>query len=147
GAAEHHIACGMNLYDRDQHRSLAFLYGGHDAGVCCRQFSVWTQWVLGRPIKAAAEGQAALALAEQLAHPPSLAQAFAWSCALSYFERDAPAAGKTARQLITLSTERELPAWRVAGNIFEGWSRAEAGDATTGIAQIREGLVAVKTTG
>ena len=147
GAAEHHIACGKNLYDRDQHRSLAFLYGGHDAGVCCRNFSVWTQWILGRPTKAAAEDQAGIALAEQLANPPSLAQAFTWSCALSYFERDASAAGQMARKLIDLSTERELPAWRVAGTIFEGWSRAEAGDRTAGIAQIREGLVAAKTTG
>jgi class 3 adenylate cyclase/predicted ATPase len=147
GHAEHHIACGINLYDRDQHRSLAFLYGGHDAGVCCRQFSVWTHWILGRPTMAASEGQAAQTLAEQLAHPPSLAQAFTWSCALSYFERDAPAAGRMARQLIDLSTDRDLPAWRVAGDIFEGWSRAEAGDGTAGIAQIREGLVAAKTTG
>ena len=147
GAAEHHIACGMSLYDRDQHRSLAFLYGGHDAGVCCRQFSVWTQWTLGRPTKAAAEGQAAIALAEQLTHPPSLAQAFTWSCALSYFERDAPAAGRMARRLIDLSRERDLPPWRVAGSIFEGWSRAEAGDKTAGIEQIREGLAAAKTTG
>jgi len=147
GAAEHHIACGMSLYDRDQHRSLAFLYGGHDAGVCCRQFSVWTQWTLGRPTKAAAERQAAIALAEQLTHPPSLAQAFTWSCALSYFERDAPAAGRMARRLVDLSRERDLPPWRVAGSIFEGWSRAEAGDKTAGIEQIREGLAAAKTTG
>jgi class 3 adenylate cyclase/predicted ATPase len=147
GAAEQHIASGMRLYDRDQHRSLAFLYGGHDAGVCCRQFSVWTQWTLGRSIKAAMEGRAAIFLAEQLAHPPSLAQAFTWSCALSYFERDAPAAGQMARRLIDLSTERDLPPWRVAGTIFEGWSRAEAGDTMAGIAQIREGLVAAKATG
>jgi hypothetical protein len=51
-----------------------------------------------------------------------------------------------ARQLIGLSTERELPAWRVAGTIFEGWSRAEAGDRMAGIAQIPEGLVEAKTT-
>jgi predicted ATPase len=147
GVAEHHIACGLNLYDRDQHHSLAFLYGGHDAGVCCRQFSLWTHWLLGRPIKAAAEGRVARILAEQLTHPPSLAQAFTWSCSLSYFERDAQAAGQMARQLIELSTDRELPAWRVAGDIFEGWSRAELGDRAAGIAQIREGLVAAKTTG
>jgi class 3 adenylate cyclase len=38
-AAEHHIERGITLYDREQHRSLAFLYGGHDAGTCCRSFS------------------------------------------------------------------------------------------------------------
>jgi adenylate cyclase len=52
-----------------------------------------------------------------------------------------------ARRLIDLATERDLPPWRVAGTIFEGWSRAEAGDKIAGLAQIRDGLVAAKTTG
>ena len=26
---------GMALYDREQHQSLAFLFGNHDPGVCC----------------------------------------------------------------------------------------------------------------
>jgi len=52
-----------------------------------------------------------------------------------------------ARRLINLATERDLPAWRVAGTIFDGWTRVEAGEGPTGIAQIREGLLAAKTTG
>ncbi|HEX9819627.1 MAG TPA: adenylate/guanylate cyclase domain-containing protein, partial [Methylomirabilota bacterium] len=34
-ATRRHGEEGMALYDREQHRSLAFLYGGHDPGVCC----------------------------------------------------------------------------------------------------------------
>jgi class 3 adenylate cyclase/predicted ATPase len=146
-AAEQHIERGISLYDREQHRSLAFLYGGHDAGACCRYFSMLTQWLLGRPIRAGAARDAAITLAEEIAHPTSLAQALTWACALLYFERDAPATGHLARRLIDLATERELPPWLVAGMIFDGWSRAETGDGAAGIARIREGLSAAKTTG
>ncbi|HEY3065641.1 MAG TPA: AAA family ATPase [Methylomirabilota bacterium] len=146
-AAEHHIERGIALYDREQHRSLAFLYGGHDPGACCRTFMAWTQWVRGRPLQAAATLEAANALAEQLAHPPSLAIGLAWECAFLYFERNVPAVKEAARRLAGLATERDLPAWRVAATVFDGWTRVEMGDARAGIAQIREGLVASKTTG
>jgi predicted ATPase len=52
-----------------------------------------------------------------------------------------------ARRLMDLAEERDLPAWRVAGAIFDGWTRVEAGEAATGIQRIRDGLVAAKTTG
>jgi class 3 adenylate cyclase/predicted ATPase len=146
-ATEEHIAQGIDLYDPEQHRSLAFLYGGHDAGVCGHYFSIWTQWLRGRSIQAAAAHEAASALAQQLGHPPSIAIAQTWACGLLYFERDTVALLRLARRLIALAVERELPAWRVAGTLFEGWARAQTGEGTEGIAQIREGLSAAKTTG
>ena len=146
-AAEHHIQQGISLYDREQHRSLAFLYGGHDAGTCCRCFSAWTHWLFGRPLQAVAASEAAIALAEQIAHPPTIAIGLTWACTLLYFERNARATGHLARRLIDLAAERDLPPWRVAGTIFDGWTRAESGEGPAGVAQIREGLLAAKTTG
>ena len=146
-AAEHHIEQGISLYDREQHRALAFLYGGHDPGACCRYFSAWTHWLFGRPVQAVAASEASIALAEQIAHPPTIAIGLTWACALLYFERNARATGHLARRLINLGTERDLPPWRAAGTIFDGWARAEAGEGAEGIAQIREGLLAAKTTG
>jgi class 3 adenylate cyclase/predicted ATPase len=145
--AEHHIESGISLYDIEQHRSHAFLYGGHDPGVCCRYFSAWTNWLFGRPVQAVAASEASIALAEQIAHPPTIAIALTWACALRYFERNARETGYVAHRLIRLATERDLPPWRVAGTIFDGWSRGEAGEGMAGIAQIREGLLAAKTTG
>src|SRR5262245_620809 len=146
-AAEHHLERGITLYDREQHRSLAFLYGGHDAGACCRWFSAWIHWLFGRPVQAAAAGEGAMVLAEQIAHPPTIAIALTWACALRYFERNARETGHMARRLINLATERDLPPWRVAGTIFDGWTRTESGEGAAGIAQIREGLLAAATTG
>jgi len=146
-AAEHHIERGITLYDREQHRSLAFLYGGHDAGTCCRLFSAWLHWLYGHPIHAAAASKGAMVLAELIAHPPTIAIALTWACALLYFERNVRETGHVARRLIDLPTERDLPPWRVAGTIFDGWTRMESGEAEAGIAQILEGLVAAATTG
>jgi adenylate cyclase len=145
--AEHHLESGISLYDVEQHRSHAFLYGGHDPGVCCRYLSAWTNWLFGRPVQAVAASEMSIALAEQIAHPPTIAIALTWACALRYFERNARESGYVARRLIRLATERDLSPWRVAGTIFDGWSRAEAGEGMAGIAQIREGLLAAKTTG
>jgi predicted ATPase len=146
-AATEHAEQGISLYDRDQHRSLAFLYGGHDPGVCCRCFSAWTHWLLGHPGQAVAASEAAVALAEQLAHPPTTAIALTWACSLRYFERNARATGHLARRLVDLATDQDLPPWRVAGIIFDGWARTEAGEGPAAISQIREGLLAAKTTG
>jgi len=146
-AAEQHIERGISLYDREQHRSLAFLYGGHDPGACCRSFSAWTHWLIGHPVQAMAASEAAIALAEQLAHPPTIAIGLTWACGLLYFERNTRATGHLARRIINLATEQDLPPWRVAGTIFDGWTRAEAGEGSAGLAQIREGLLAAKTAG
>jgi hypothetical protein len=35
-AALAHVERGLAFYDSAQHGSQAFLYGGHDAGACCR---------------------------------------------------------------------------------------------------------------
>jgi predicted ATPase len=42
--ARAHLQQGMFLYDPQQHRSHAFLYGGHDPGVCCRGQRGYILW-------------------------------------------------------------------------------------------------------
>jgi predicted ATPase len=64
-----------------------------------------------------------------------------------YFEDDASAVSGLTQRLIAYATERELPAWRIAGMIFDGWGRVQSGDGANGIAEIREGLVLTETTG
>ena len=68
--ARAHSEHGIDLYDSQQHRVLAFLYGGHDPGVCCRDFGALALWLLGYPDQALKRSHDALALAEELSHPP-----------------------------------------------------------------------------
>ena len=45
-SAHTHFTQGIALYDSQQHRASAFLYGD-DAGVVCHSFAAWTLWILG----------------------------------------------------------------------------------------------------
>ena len=43
-AARPHLDQGLALYDRTRHRGHAFVYGGHDPGVCCWKVASWASW-------------------------------------------------------------------------------------------------------
>jgi len=70
-SAHTHFIQGIALYDSQQHRAAAFLYGG-TAGVTCHSLSAWTLWILGYPNQGLAQSQQAVTLAQQMAHPFSL---------------------------------------------------------------------------
>src|SRR5262249_2584588 len=46
-----HLEQGIALYDPQQHRALAFLYG-EDPGMVCRSWAAWALWCLGYPHQA-----------------------------------------------------------------------------------------------
>src|SRR5262249_15823678 len=73
-AAHTHFTQGIALYDPQQHRASAFLYG-EDPGVVCHIFTAWTLWYLGYPDHGLTQIHEALTLAQQVAHPVSLALA------------------------------------------------------------------------
>jgi hypothetical protein len=72
-----HTESGTVLYDPLKHAVLASLYGGHDSGVCAKNHAAMAWWLLGYPDRALRSTEEAVALARQLAHTPSLAQALA----------------------------------------------------------------------
>ena len=69
-----HMERGITLYDREQHQTLTSLYG-KDLGVACRYWSALALWFLGYPDQALQQMHEALILAQDLAHPYSLAMA------------------------------------------------------------------------
>ena len=40
-SAHAHLEQGIAVYEPQQHRAHAFLYGGHDPSVCCRCHDAW----------------------------------------------------------------------------------------------------------
>jgi class 3 adenylate cyclase len=68
-AVAEHTVQGLALYDSNKHRVHAFLYGGHDAGVCCYVCGGCGQWLLGHPDQAERSGRQAVSLGERLSHP------------------------------------------------------------------------------
>jgi predicted ATPase len=145
-SARTHLEQGASLYDPQQHRSLAFLHG-NDPGVACLIFVSWALWSLGYPNQALARSHEALALARELSHPISLAEALHFATTLRQYRRERQATQERAEAEIDLSTNQGFPHWVAAGAILLGWALAEQGQGAEGITQIRQGLAARQATG
>jgi TOMM system kinase/cyclase fusion protein len=141
-----HLEQGMALYDSQQHRSLAFLYG-QDPAVICRAWDTLALWLLGYPDQALERIREALTQAREMAHLSSLAYALVWAALLHRFRREREAAQECAATAITLSTEQGFAAYLAWGKIMRGWVLAEQGQGAEGIAQIHEALAASRATG
>jgi len=146
-AAREHLEMALSLYDRERHRALAFRYAGTDAAVRCLSVAARTLWQLGYPDQALKRGNEALASAEALFHPQSLAWAATFVGVLRQYRRDARAAQEAAEGAIELSAERGFSDFLARATILRGWAMAEQGRNEEGIALIQEGLAASRATG
>jgi predicted ATPase len=144
--AHTHLEQGLALYDPQQHRPLAVLYG-HDPGVCCRSVAGIALWLLGYPDQALRQQQAARTLAQEVAHPPSLAFTRMLGAIAHQLRRETRAAHEEAEALIALATEQGFALFRAIGGILRAGTRTVLGPVGEQIGQIRQDLAAVRETG
>jgi predicted ATPase len=144
--AQAHLERGIALYDPEQHRSLASLYG-QDQGVVCRSWAALALWCLGYPDQALRHSREALTLAQELAHPFSLAYAMCFAGMVCQLRREVQAAEERAAAEIALCTEQGFALYLARGKILRGWTMAAQGQAAEGLAQMRQGLAAYQATG
>ncbi len=145
-AARSHLEQGIALYDPEQHRSRAFLYG-QDPGVAGLSNCSMALWLLGYPDQALKRSREAIALAEECAHPFSLAFALCFVAWLQQFCREWRATIERAEATIALSTEQGFVIWLEMGVILRGRALAEQGQEREGMAQMHQGLLAYSTIG
>ena len=89
----------------------------------------------------------ALTLAQELAHPFSLAHAPVLCAMVHQLRREGQATQERAEAADARSRpSRGLPLWGV-GTILRGWALATQGQAAEGMAQMRQGLAAYQATG
>jgi predicted ATPase len=146
-AVQPHLEQGLRLYEPQRHRTHTALYSGHDPGVCCRVIAGQSLWLLGYPDKAVANSQAALDLAQQLAHPYNLTLALSFAAVMHHLRREVPLTQARAEAVITIATDQEFPLHLAQVMPLRGWTLAENGRAEEGIAQIHQGLAAYQATG
>jgi predicted ATPase/DNA-binding winged helix-turn-helix (wHTH) protein len=144
--AHGHLEREMILYDPEQYRASAALYG-QDQGVVCRSWAALTLWSLGYPDQALWCSRAALTLAQELAHPFSLAYAMCFAGKLCQLCRDVQAAQEWAMAAMALCTAQGFALYLARGTILQGWAMAAQGQGAAGLAQMRQGLVAYQATG
>ncbi len=141
-----HFEQGLALYDPQQHRSHAFVYG-QDPGVACRSVVSWPIWVLGYPDQTLQSIHDALTLAKELTHPYSLVYALSMATRAYQLRGEALAVQERAETLIALSTEHGFPFWLAYGTILRGWALTVQGKGAEGISLIHQGLAAYRATG
>jgi predicted ATPase len=137
---------GLALYDPQQHRAQAFLYG-EDAGVVCRSHAAFALWYLGYPDQGLARNEEAVTLAQHIVHPYSLCYALSFAAVFHQFRREVRAAQERAEAAIILAQEQGFPSWMAQGSLLRGWALAQQGQAQAGIEQIQQGLTAWRATG
>lgn len=143
-----HLEQAIAFYESQQHQqsSPAFTYG-FDHGVACLSFASWTLWALGYPDQAGQRSQEALALAQELSHPLSMAFAHAFAGIFNAFRGDVPLAQELAEACIRLSIEHGFLYWSASGEFLHGWTLARQGRTEKGLAQIRQGIADYQGTG
>ena len=104
-------------------------------------------WFLGYPDQAVASMQASLTLAQQLAHPLSLAHALYWAAVLHHLRREAPLTQARAEAVMTIATEQELPGPLARAMPLRGWALAARGHGEEGITQLQQGLASSRARG
>jgi len=145
-AARGHIEEGLRLYDCQLHAELAFVYG-EDLGVACLFFAAAILWALGYPDQAWQKSQAALGLAQELAHAHTLAEALFFAGRFHQLRREAAVTQELAERGVALSAEQGLRYWLALNMNLRGWALAVQGQLREGIQQMEDGLAAARATG
>ena len=144
--AHTHFTQGITLYDPQQHRPYAFLYG-EDAGVVCHSFAARALWSLGYPDQMLVRSQEAVMLAQQIVHPFSLGFALVLAAVFHQLRREVRAVQECAEAAFSLAVEQGFPHWMAQGSILRGWTLAHQGQVQAGIEQMHQGLIAFRATG
>jgi len=147
GLTHAHAQEGLKLYRPAHHHPHTSLYGGHDPGVCGRNFDARALWLLGYPEQALQQSRAALSLAEQLSHPFSTALARYVAAMVHQLRREAEAVREEAEAALAIGTAHEFPYVVALATVLRGWASAQHGEGDAGLAEMQRGLAALRATG
>jgi class 3 adenylate cyclase/predicted ATPase len=145
-SAQEHFERTIALYSSHGRHSALSIYG-YDEGVFGYSYAALVAWFMGYPEQGLKKAEDAVALAQELAHPYSIAAARAFSARLHLCRRDIVLARQYATACIELSKERGFAFWLTWGNLLFGRVMVEQRQEEDGIAQMRDSLAAYQTMG
>lgn len=144
--AQTHFSQSLAFHDPKQQRAYA-MHFGQDGVTTCMTQSALVLWHLGYPDQALKKSREAVALAQQIAHPFSLALTFSYAGWLYQLCREIESTQTQAEITMTFSAKHGFVFWLAMGMVQDGWRLTEQGDIDRGIAQIRQGLTTWQATG
>jgi tetratricopeptide (TPR) repeat protein len=122
-------------------------FTGRNPGVFGLAFGAQVLGYLGYLKQAVTKIEQALMLAQNLAHPFSLA--LAWHCAAEVHRQrgDAQASLECADRELELAREQGFPLWVAIAQIYRGWALARLGHHEEALATIPKGIANYRATG
>ena len=145
-AAREQLEQAIPLYEFDKHRALCYQYG-QDPGASSMGYLGWVLWFLGLPEQAIAIGRDALALAEKLEHPFTLAQISMYHAMVFAFCRKWDEARALTERTIVLSKDQGFPQTLWLCSSMHARALAETEEPSVAAALLQEAVFARKAMG
>jgi tetratricopeptide (TPR) repeat protein len=120
---------------------------GPEIGVFCLSYMGHVSWMRADCDASAEYNRLALARAERLGHPFSVALALDYASMLHQFRGEPSAAAERADECAILCRQYEFSYYLAWTSIIRGWSLAETGAAQDGVEQIQQGLTTLQQQG
>jgi tetratricopeptide (TPR) repeat protein len=145
--ARDHAEDAIAIYQEERDHHLTHKYSGHDPGVCSRCFAGLSAWLAGDPARAKARSSEAVALAERLQHPLTLALAHWGLGQLHVFARQPEPALQAAESELNIAREFHFPLLSGQAAFQIGWARFWLGDKENGLGGMDDAITAIRRTG
>lgn len=136
----------IGLYDPKRHRRDLFTTA-EEPGVAARLYAGPIYWMMGQADLALRTYDEALAMAQEVRHPHTLAFAYAFASVLHMLCGDPKRATECGEAAIHVGDEQGFPLWASIGTMFQGWALTELGMGDKGIEAIRRGFKNLQATG
>ncbi len=134
-----HLEKAIAIYDPDTLGSHGFRFG-NNPGVTCYTSSAIVLWMLGFPDHSKKHADEALALANKINHPFSMAYAMFHTGLLRLWEREAEIARERAQATLVIAEKYEFPVWKAVALCLHGAATSAMGRAEEGLEEINQGL-------
>jgi predicted ATPase len=141
-----HAAAAVARYVPTDHHALAHHFG-YDPGVAAHCMAALSRWTSGHPDGARRDVDSALALAESLSHPSSLAFATLFASWIACWRGEWDDARSMADRCLAYCSEYGLPAYRDFVQICRGMIQIAKGEPDSGADTATEGAAALESIG
>nr|WP_315246474.1 AAA family ATPase [uncultured Albidiferax sp.] len=128
-----HLDACLALYNQLQHHPRMV----QDPGVMCLCYSAWALWEIGLADQALERALKVVAMAEQLDHKFSMAEAYAFCASVHLFRGEHAEALRCATRSRDICTEGGFAVWLSYAQLLHGRLVAELGDPEAGVAEMR----------
>jgi DNA-binding SARP family transcriptional activator/predicted ATPase len=145
-ASLHHMTVAISTHTGPA-ESVLTLFGGPDIGVFCRCYLAQLAWHRENANPSDDHAAEAIAMARRTRHPFSQAIALDYATMVHVFRGESSGAQERGREAVELCSRHGFAYYLAMANVLTGWARAAEGDVAAGLAQLREGLEAMRHLG